>query len=118
MKNRLIVGKVEITKEPGNGRYSRALHQSHEAKSSEKRVYDALPSEIPPAQISDSRAVQRDSIDDRNVMLFSAGPGMYYIGPGPNGRYALVHTGDGCFEMAYARSLREGRFVHELDPSA
>lgn len=67
-------------------------------------------------KIAGRLVVQSDSIGGREVVLLELDnkAGRYLIGPGPNGRYAAVGSGDGDFTMAYRLALREGRFTEDL----
>jgi hypothetical protein len=70
-------------------------------------------------KIAGRDVVQSDVIRDNYVVLLSNNdPGSYYIGPGPNGMYARVQAGDGCFGMAYFKALNEGRFTEDLGITA
>ena len=62
------------------------------------------------------RCVQQGPIEGRDVGLYvkDSAKGIYYIGPGSNGRFAQVYTGIGDIHIAYMNAKREG---FNIDPS-
>ena len=69
--------------------------------------------------ISGREVIQKAEIRGSEVFLLeNSGHGRYYMGPGPNGLYAVVCAGEGDFCLAYFRALAEGRFTEELSAAS